>query len=82
MMKQMRLINAEEIKYTEQDEPCGNGMYNTVRVAYECDIDATPTIEAIPVKWIDEWLGYRSEWERHGVKSLLRDWGKEQRREE
>ena len=38
--------------------------------------------KAIPVKWINEWLCYQSSWEIHGVKSLLRDWGKEQGEEE
>ena len=39
-------------------------------------VDEQPTVEAIPVDWIEEWMGYQCSWDIQGVKSLLRDWCK------
>lgn len=45
----MRLVNADKIEPHEQLEPLGNGKYEYVRVAYMDDIDALPTVDAVPV---------------------------------
>ena len=39
----MRLIDADKIQYAEFEQPRGNGNYETVKVAFESDIDAVPT---------------------------------------
>lgn len=36
----MRLIDADKIQYAEFEQPRGNGNYETVKVAFESDIDA------------------------------------------
>ena len=45
----MRLIDADELVYTKELYPYGNGEYKPVNVIYETDIDAAPTIDAVPV---------------------------------
>ena len=59
-----------------------NPYYRALCIAIKSVRIAENMKKTIPVKWIDEWLFYHDEWERHGVKSLLRDWGKEQGKEE
>ena len=45
----MRTIDADALKYTQAYEPCGNGQYKAVNIIYETDIEAAPTIDAVPV---------------------------------
>lgn len=45
----MRPIDADALNYTKAFAPCGNGNYETVNIIYETDIDAMPTIDAVPV---------------------------------
>lgn len=45
----MRLVDADKIEPHEQFEALGNGKYEFVRVAYMDDIDALPTVDAVPV---------------------------------
>lgn len=45
----MRAIDADALKYTQAYEPCGNGQYKAVNIVYETDIEAAPTIDAVPV---------------------------------
>ena len=55
----MRPIDADAIKPHKQLEPLGDGKYVCVHVAYMDDIDAMPTVDAVPVEWVrDEidWL--------------------------
>ena len=46
----MRLIDADAIKYHEYLEPMGNGMYVHAGIVDDKEIDAQPTIEAVPVR--------------------------------
>ena len=65
----MRLIDADNIPYTEMDVGLGDGMYDVVKVAYECDIDAMPTVDAVPVrhgKWLDP-EAFKRPWFRHHI---------------
>lgn len=54
-----RLIDADAIQYEEMDVPYGDGMYDVARIVYEGGIDAMPTVEAIPIAWLqakaDSW---------------------------
>lgn len=52
----VRLIDADAIPYTEYDVPYGDGMYDTANGVYESEIDSMPTIDAIPIEWIDNIL--------------------------
>ena len=52
----MRLIDADAIPYTEYDVSYGDGMYDTANGVYESEIDAMPTIDAIPIEWIENIL--------------------------
>lgn len=45
----MRLVDVDKIEPHEQLESLGNGQYEYVRVAYMDDIDALPTVDAVPV---------------------------------
>lgn len=45
----MRPIDADALNYTKAFAPCGNGKYEAVNIVYETDIDAMPTIDAVPV---------------------------------
>lgn len=91
--KRMRLINADKIEFDDWDVPQGNGMYVTVGVTYKYDVDAQPTIEAIPVEWIekkrdqvfkfmDEFKGARGNYyfatKAHVLNALLEEWRQEQ----
>lgn len=46
----MRLIDADRIEPHGMLESLGNGRYECVRVAYMDDIDALPTVDAVPVR--------------------------------
>ena len=54
-----RLIDADAIQYEQILEPMGNGMYCHVKHVYESDIDAQPTVDAIPIGWIERFLAER-----------------------
>jgi rubrerythrin len=59
----MRLVNADDIKYTDMLAPMGNGNYEHVGIVTEPEIDALPTVEAAPVvhgEWLWElaWNGW------------------------
>ncbi len=48
-----RLIDADKIPYETGEVSLGNGNYETVKIAYEGDIDAMETVDAIPVEWLE-----------------------------
>lgn len=50
----VRLIDADAIKYHEYLEPMGNGMYVHGGIVDDKEIDAMPTIDAVPIGWIEE----------------------------
>lgn len=45
----MRLIDADELRWTDLQD--GFGRINTC-IVFESDINAMPTVEAIPVEWL------------------------------
>lgn len=46
----MRLIDADEIKYTDMLSSKGNGSYEHVGIVTQSEIDALPTVDAEPVR--------------------------------
>lgn len=65
----MRLIDADKIEPHEHLESFSNNHAEFAMVAYMDDIDALPTVDAVPVrhgKWVDENgnrpYGYRFNW--------------------
>lgn len=83
----MRLINADKLETHEQLEGLGNGMYDYVEVVYKDDIDAQPTVEAIPISYIQNQI---ERWERSKTESyhaicyrhLIEEWKMEEKKEE
>ena len=54
-MDEMRLVDANAIKYREKDEYCGNGNSRPVRYVFDEDIAELPTVDAEKVvhgKWV------------------------------
>ena len=49
----MKLIDADELRWTSLQD--GFGRINTC-IVFESDINAMPTVEAIPIEWIEKWL--------------------------
>ena len=54
----MRLIDADAIYYKRIYIPIGDGTYHRDLIIFKCDIDAQPTIDAIPVDWIEKKIKY------------------------
>ena len=83
----MRLIDADAIPYTEYDVSYGDGMYDSANGVYESEIDAMPTIDAIPIEYIKNQIG---RWERSKCESyhaicyrhLIEEWEMENERKE
>lgn len=48
-MGDVRLVDANAIKYREKDEYCGNGNSRPVRYVFDEDIAALPTVDAVEV---------------------------------
>ena len=48
----MRLIDTDEIKYTDMLFSTGNGNYEHVGMVTQYEIDALPTVDAVPLEWI------------------------------
>lgn len=63
-----RLIDAEGIKYITFTESKGNGIYEKVDMVERDVIDMMPTVDAIPVEWIEKW---RVEKGRHMSERLV-----------
>lgn len=49
----MKLIDADELRWTNLQD--GFGRINTC-IVFESDINDMPTVDAIPVEWIEKWL--------------------------
>lgn len=82
-----RLIDADKLETHEQLEPMGNGMYDYVQVVYKDDIDTQPTVEAIPISYIQNQIERleRSKTESyHAIcyRHLIEEWKMEDGREE
>lgn len=50
----MRLIDADEIKYIDMLFSAGNGNYEHVGMVTQYEIDALPTVEAVPISFIEK----------------------------
>lgn len=48
----MRIIDADEIKYIDMLFSTGNGNYEHVGMVTQYEIDALPTVDAIPIEYI------------------------------
>ena len=64
----MRLIDADALPRQKMLEACGNGKYEDVDIVYGVDVDAAPTIDAVPM---DDYMNLHNhfvDWEpvRHG----------------
>ena len=53
----MRLIDADEIRYTSLQD--GFGRIKEC-IAFSTDIDKTPTVEAIPIDWMKKFANERA----------------------
>ncbi len=54
-MDNMRLVDANAIKYRKKDEYCGNGNSRPVRYVFDEDIAELPTVDAVEVvhgEWV------------------------------
>ena len=89
----MRLIDADALKICMQDhygvieqdcsisEEFADGAISGIDAAM-FEVDVAPTIDAIPVEWLEEQADYaRSEWDYdtcEGIRIVLKAWQKEQ----
>lgn len=76
----MRLIDAEEIRYTSLKD--GFGRIKEC-IAFSTDIEKTPTVKAIPIEWITDWLAKQTVpatsygIDYSAVDKMLEDWERE-----
>lgn len=77
----MRLIDADGIEY-ESVAIEERGGFRATDIVEQKDIDEMPTIEAIPIEWIEEWYKKKADKpfvaDDVSVRLLLRDWREEQ----
>ena len=67
----MRLIDADELRWTTLRD--GFGRINTC-IVFESDINAMPTVEAIPIEWIEKWNEEKC---IKAINWMMEDWRKE-----
>ena len=48
----------------------------TAKKAIRC-VEEAPTVDAIPVEWINKWMDRQNSWNLEGVITLMRDWNEE-----
>ena len=73
----MKLIDADELRWTNLQD--GFGRINTC-IVFESDINAMPTIEAIPVEWLLNNIPNDSvmwEYNRKMIEYLITGWREE-----
>ena len=92
-----KLINVDELKQYIGDCKCCEKCPNKGRKQYECYydckfpdyltkewervLDEQPTVEAIPIEWIKEWIEEHHEYaSRVTITWLLDDWEQEKKR--
>ena len=70
----MKLINADEIRYT-----CLEDGFGRIKeyIAFSQDIERQSTVEAIPIEWIEEWGWKNGMSESMSLKVMIEDWKKE-----
>lgn len=79
----MRLIDADKLEYSFVSDDDGDGDFPVVE---EDDIINAPTVEAIPVEWLeDKELEYRTTGDKlmsDAFAVVIEDWKKEQKERE
>lgn len=70
----MRLVDADALKETT----LGHGAKIAYVASFVWDIDAAPTVEAIPVEWIKALTNHSDMFTRGAAKWVLGCWKKEQ----
>lgn len=75
----MGLIDANKIPYLHLDLE-NKVRFDDVNIAFKDDIDNMPTVEAIPIKWIEKWAITTNMGAGRTIDRLLEDWEKEQAR--
>lgn len=71
----MRLIDADRLKLVFEKNVVSADIFNSL-------IDEQPTVDAIPVQWIEEWLlSCDVTYKRLAIESLLKDWQAEQEKQ-
>ena len=80
----MRLIDADKLKIKHfvqrGDQPIG---YEGTQPVYEYtdliayDVDNAPTVQAIPIEWIEEWGWKNGMSESMSLRVMIEDWEKE-----
>jgi hypothetical protein len=74
-----RLIYADKLRKDVLDLPdCYNGFSDTYDKARILDlVDEQPTVDAIPIEWIKEWINNYCDWNQEKlIEVLLRTWSK------
>ena len=75
-----RLINADDLKDWSEIVPLtGDGGIDIND--FDEKLKSMPTVEAIPVEWINKWMDRQDSWNREGVITLMRDWNEEKKNE-
>ena len=68
----MRLVDANEILRSENKRYMDHEYYVFARA-----IEDAPTVEAIPIEWIKEWVNNYCDWSQEKlIEVLLRTWNK------
>ena len=73
-----RLINADAL-YTLFVKMKSFGEL-TAKKSIRC-VEEAPTVDAIPVEWINKWMDRQNSWNREGVITLMRDWNEGKKNE-
>ena len=71
-----RLIDADKLKDWLYNMPYYNDSIND-RTYIRDHIDQMPTVQAIPVKWIKNYIGKSNDTEAYAVAYMLSDWEEE-----
>lgn len=74
------MIDADAIEYDTWGLPRGNGMYEDEDVTFKSRIDSMPTIEAVPVEWINQYIADDTNGrkiELQHIRRMLEAWGEE-----
>ena len=75
-----RLINADDLKDWSEIVPLtGDGGIDIND--FDEKLKSMPTVEAIPVEWINKWMDRQDSWNREGVITLMRDWNEGKKNE-
>ena len=71
----MRLIDADKIRYRDMS---GGSVPNGVWYTFLDDVEKTPTVRAIPIEWIRNYVSHWvSEIYKNFVLNMIKTWEKE-----